>query len=149
MSELDPNAESQKSRVGGGIIAGWLVAFVMALLISGIGSILFVDRNPSYQIDQVFLYSWASLCFILPALFAVVHGFRTRSLKNGLVLAVVFLLPGILIGVLGALLSRTAPWVWVPLLLAAILGIPKLIRRTLENSAARREPPNPAAQADG
>lgn len=146
---LEHGSHVANSNRGGGLIVGWLGAFIAAAVISGIGSVLFVDRNPSYQIDQVFLYSWASLGFILPAIFATVHGLRTRSTKNWMALGGVFLVPGVLIGALGFLLSRSTPWIWGPLLLVATVGIPKVIRKILENSAARREPPNPAAQADG
>ena len=141
MSEQGPHVESSNRGGGGGLIAGWLGAFIAAVVISGIGSVLFVDRNPSYQIDQVFLYSGASLSFILPAIFATVHGLRTRSLKNWMALAGAFLVPGVLIGALGFLLSRSTPWVWGPLLLVATVGIPKLIRKIWENSATRREQP--------
>lgn len=150
MSENNLNTETTRNNTGaGGVIAFFLVPFIAAAIIGGIGSVLFVDRNPSYQIDQVFLYSWSSLFFALSALFAILGSPRTRPLKSSLALPAVFLSHGILIGILGVLLSGAAPWAWGLVLPVVVFGLPKLIRRVSETRAARREPPNPAAQADG
>jgi len=138
MSEINPNTETPRNSAGaGGVIASVLVPIIAAVIIGGIGSVLFVDRNPTYQLDQVFLYSWASLFFALSALFAIPHSLCTRTLKNSLALPAVFLLHGILIGILGILLYRTAPWAWMLVLLVAVFGLPKLISRIIKSMAAR------------